>query len=204
MANDCCAACPPPTNQTPPQYRRALWIALWVNALMFCVELGAGWGAGSVALLADAIDFAGDAANYGLSLAVLSLAVVWRARTALVKGLCMGSYGLFVLGHAVWNLRAGVVPDAATMGAVSVLALIANFGVAAMLYRWRSGDANMRSVWLCSRNDAIGNLAVMLAAVGVFGTGQDWPDLVVATIMAVLGLSAAASVIRQARAELAR
>lgn len=204
MASDCCAACPPPPSSAPPpRYRRALWIALIVNALMFAVELAAGWGSDSVALLADAIDFAGDAANYALSLAVLSMALVWRARTALIKGLCMGSYGVFVLGHAIWNLSTGQVPEAITMGVVSVVALIANVAVAAMLYAFRSGDANMRSVWLCSRNDAIGNFAVMLAALGVFGTGQGWPDLLVAGGMALLGLSASISVIRQARLELA-
>ena len=201
--SDCCAdaACSA-SRAIPPRYRRVLWIALFANLAMFGVEIVAGWGARSVSLLADAVDFFGDAANYGLSLAVLSLAVVWRSRTALIKGLTMGAYGLYVLGQALWNAFAGVVPEAMTMGVVGALALAVNVTVAVLLYAFRSGDANMRSVWLCSRNDAIGNLAVMLAALGVFGTGAAWPDLLVATLMGGLGLSAARSVIRQARQEL--
>ncbi|MEZ5646871.1 MAG: cation transporter [Burkholderiaceae bacterium] len=169
---------------------------------MFFVELAAGWQAGSVSLLADAVDFAGDAANYGLSLAVLSMAVVWRSRAALVKGSTMLAYGLFVLVKAAWAWEGGGVPHAGTMGAVGLLALLANVGVAILLYRWRQGDANMRSVWLCSRNDALSNLAVIGAAAGVFGTGSAWPDLLVAAIMAALAISAGWSVVRQARLEL--
>jgi len=201
MGDSCCAsnAC---QSQATPRYRRALWIALAINALMFAVELGAGWNAGSVSLLADAADFLGDAVNYGVSLMVLSMAIAWRSRAALVKGITMGFYGLFVLGHAAWNAINGVVPEAYTMGIVGSLALVANLSVAVMLYAFRDGDANMRSVWLCSRNDAIGNLAVILAAAGVFGLGSAWPDLLVAILMAVLGLTAARSVILQARAEL--
>jgi Co/Zn/Cd efflux system component len=164
--------------------------------------LGAGWNAGSVSLLADAADFLGDAANYGVSLLVLSMALVWRSRAALVKGATMGIYGVFVLAQAAWNGFNGIVPEAYTMGVVGALALAANVSVAVMLYAFRDGDANMRSVWLCSRNDAIGNIAVILAAGGVFGLGAAWPDLLVAVIMAGLGLSAARSVITQARAEL--
>ena len=115
----------------------------------------------------------------------------------------MGAYGLFVLVRAGWGAFVGDVPQPLTMGLVAMAALIANVGVAAMLYAYREGDANMRSVWLCSRNDAIGNVAVMLAALGVFGSGQGWPDLVVAAIMGLLALSAARVVIRQARRELA-
>jgi Co/Zn/Cd efflux system component len=193
------AATPPPLD---PRWRRALWVALWVNAIMFVVELVAGWQAGSVSLLADAVDFAGDAANYGLSLAVLSMAMVWRSRAALVKGATMLAYGLFVMAKAAWMWQAGGVPHAVTMGGIGLLALLANTGVALMLYRWRQGDANMRSVWLCSRNDALSNLAVITAAAGVFGTGSAWPDLVVAAIMALLAISAGWSVVRQARDEL--
>ena len=201
MGDSCCASntC---QSQATPRYRRALWLALVINALMFAVELGAGWNAGSVSLLADATDFLGDAANYGVSLMVLSMAIAWRSRAALLKGATMGLYGLFVLGHAAWNALHGVVPEAYTMGVVGALALAANLSVAVMLYGFRDGDANMRSVWLCSRNDAIGNIAVILAAVGVFGLGSAWPDLLVAVLMAGLGLTAARSVITQARAEL--
>jgi Co/Zn/Cd efflux system component len=170
---------------------------------MFLVEVAGGLKSGSVSLLADAVDFAGDAANYAISLAVLSLGLAWRARAALIKGLTMAAYGALVLAKTAWAAAAGLPPEPVTMGAIALLALAANTGVAIMLYAWRDGDANMRSVWLCSRNDAIGNVAVLMAAVGVFGTATAWPDLLVAGVMAGLALSAGISVVRQARAELA-
>lgn len=194
--------CPPPAATQSPGYRRVLWMALWINVAMFGVELLGGLRAGSVSLLADAVDFFGDAVNYGVSLLVLGMALQWRARAALLKGLTMGAFGLFVLGRALWVAWGGAAPEPYTMGAVGTLALFANVGVAWMLYAWREGDANMRSVWLCSRNDAIGNLAVVAAAFGVLGTGSAWPDLVVAAVMAVLALTAARSVVQQARTEL--
>lgn len=202
MSSCCSGACAANTPPPDHRYRRVLWIALFVNAIMFVVEMAAGWHAGSVSLLADAIDFLGDAANYGLSLAALGMAVVWRSRTALIKGLTMFGYGMFIVGKAGWVALHGVVPEALTMGAVGLLALLANGGVALLLYAYRQGDANMRSVWLCTRNDAIGNVAVMVAAAGVFGTGTAWPDLAVAAIMGVLGLTAGYTVIRHARSEL--
>jgi Co/Zn/Cd efflux system component len=192
----------PAPGQAPPGYARALWIALAVNAGMFALEIAAGLRSGSVSLLADAIDFFGDAANYGVSLAVLALHVGWRARSALLKAASMALFGLAVLARAAWSAWHGVVPEATTMGAVGTLALLANVGVAVMLYRYREGDANMRSVWLCTRNDALGNLAVLAAALGVFGTGTSWPDLVVAAGMALLALTSAWAVTRQARTEL--
>lgn len=195
-------AAPRADTSADPRYRRILWVALGVNIAMFCVELGAGLRSGSVSLLADAIDFFGDSANYAVSLAVLSMALRWRSGAALVKGLCMLAFGILVMGRATWSFFHGITPDALTMGAVGFLALAANVGVAALLYAWREGDANMRSVWLCSRNDAISNLAVMAAALGVFGTSQAWPDLAVAAIMAGLALWSGVSVIRHARAEL--
>ena len=188
----------------PPGYRRVLWVALAVNLLMFAVEIGAGMVSGSVSLLADAIDFFGDAANYGVSLAVLSLGIVWRARAALLKASSMMAFGVAVLGNAAWAASQGVPPEALTMGVVGVLALAANVGVALLLYKFREGDANMRSVWLCTRNDALGNLAVMGAALGVFGTGTAWPDLAVAAAMGMLALAGGASIVRQARKELAQ
>jgi Co/Zn/Cd efflux system component len=202
MASCCsggCASDKPPVDRT---YRRILWIALAVNAGMFAVELFSGWAAGSVSLLADAADFAGDAANYAISLVVLGMAPIWRSRTALIKGVTMGSYGLFVLGAALWSAATGTVPEHVTMGAIGFVALLANLFVAVLLFSYRNGDSNMRSVWLCTRNDAIGNVAVMLAALGVFGTGSGWPDIVVACIMGLLGLSAARTVITQARSEM--
>lgn len=186
-----------------PRFRRALWIALWVNLLMFGVEIVGGLSSGSVSLWADAVDFAGDAANYALSLAVLSLGLVWRARAAWLKGATMAAFGVFVLLRMGWAAWQGIPPEPLTMGVIGLIALAANAGVALLLYAFREGDANMRSVWLCSRNDAIGNIAVMLAAAGVFGTGSAWPDLAVALIMAGLALSGGISVLRQARRELA-
>ncbi|UUY10200.1 cation transporter [Pseudomonas sp. J452] len=185
------------------RYRKILWLALVVNFVMFAVEIGAGLRAGSVSLLADSLDFLGDAGNYAISLWVLGLGVVLRARAAQFKALSMLLFGLGVLAAAVWQLLQGEVPNAPTMGVVGSLALLANLGVAALLYAYREGDSNMRSVWLCTRNDALGNLAVLLAALGVFGTGSAWPDLLVAVIMASLAISAAIQVLRQARGELA-
>lgn len=203
MSDPCCShGCAPSAAGRSPRYRRVLWAALAINAAMFGVELAGGLQAGSVSLLADAVDFFGDAANYGISLLVLGMALRWRARAALFKGLTMGAFGVFVLGRAAWSAAGGTVPEPVTMGGIGALALLANLSVATMLYAWRDGDANMRSVWLCSRNDALGNLAVMAAALGVFGTGRGWPDLAVAAVMGVLALGAARSVVLQARREL--
>ncbi|WP_373286482.1 cation transporter [Marinobacterium zhoushanense] len=169
---------------------------------MFVVELGAGLQSGSVSLLADAIDFFGDSANYLLSLVVMSMGLLWRARGAWIKGLTMVLFGLLVSARAVWGLALGQPPEPLVMSSIGALALLANVGVAVMLYRFRLGDADMRSVWLCSRNDAIGNLAVILAAAGVFGTGDAWPDLVVAGIMAGLALTSGVSILRHARQDM--
>ena len=185
-----------------PRYRRILVVALALNLTMFAVELAAGMASGSVSLLADAIDFFGDAANYAVSLAVLSMALVVRARAAMFKAACMLGFGLFVLGKVAWSARTGVPPAAITMGVVGLLALCVNMGVAFMLYAYRNGDANMQSVWLCSRNDALSNIAVMLAALGVFGTASAWPDLAVASVMGLLAISSAVTVFKSARKEL--
>lgn len=193
-----------PLPATEPRYRLILWIALALNLLMFCIELLASLTSGSVALLADAIDFFGDGVNYGLSLAVLSMSLAIRAKAALFKATCMLAFGFFVLGNAVWSAHSGHVPDALTMGIVGFMAFCVNFGVAAMLYAYRYGDANRQSVWLCSRNDALSNIAVMLAALGVFGSGSVWPDLVVATTMGLLAISSARTVFLSARLELAQ
>lgn len=185
-----------------PRWRRALWIALFVNAGFFVAEIVAGAAAGSAALQADALDFLGDAGNYAISLGVAGLAVQWRARAAVAKGGTMLAFALWVLGNTAWHTFYGTLPRADVMGVVGIAAMIANGGVALMLYRFRMGDANMRSVWICSRNDAIGNLAVMLAATGVFGTGTGWPDLVVAAIMGGLGLWGGWQIVHQARNEI--
>jgi len=185
------------------RFRRALWIALCSNVAMFIVEIVASWKAESTALMADAVDFLGDAINYGVSLAALAAGALWRSRVALAKGWGMGIYGVAVLLVAGWNVLRGASPDPSTMALVAMLALLVNVGAAILLYAFRDGDANMRSVWLCSRNDAIGNAAVMLAAAGVFGTGTLWPDVGVAVLLAMLGLWAAKDVVGRARIELA-
>ena len=203
MADDCCkAACGTTATLYDPRWRRALWIALFVNSGMFAVEMAAGAAADSRALQADALDFLGDAANYAISLLVAGMALAWRARAALAKGLTLIGLGGWVMITAVLAALGGAAPEPELMGIIGALALAANTGVAIMLYRFRTGDANMRSVWICSRNDAIGNIAVMAAALGVFGTGTAWPDLVVAAILALLGISGGIQIVRQARLEL--
>jgi len=181
--------------------RRVLWIALALNAAMFAVEIGAGLAARSVTLQADALDFLGDAATYAISLAVLGRPLRWRAGAAVLKGVSLGALGLWVAVATVLSAIAQPLPDHTVMGGIGVLALGVNLVVAVMLFRLRGGDANLRSAWLCSRNDAIGNLAVIAAALGVFGTASVWPDLVVGAVMAALALSAAVAILRQARGE---
>jgi Co/Zn/Cd efflux system component len=199
MSEDCCPAPNPPTGLP---YRRVLWIALVANVAMFLVEVVAAWWSGSSALAADAADFLGDSANYALSLGAIAVGGAWVSRVALLKGTAMSLYGVAVLAYAAWRAWLGVPPEPITMGVVGLLALGVNFGVAVLLFRFREGDANMRSVWLCTRNDVIANVLVLVAAAGVLGTGTVWPDVGVAAILAGLGLSSGRSVIRQARAEL--
>ena len=183
-------------------YRRIMWAVLAVNAVMFLIEAGAGLGAKSVALQADALDFLADAATYGITLLVLPMAIRWRARAALVKGASMALFGVWVLGATAYNAFSPDAPDALVMGSVGVLALLANLFCASLLFRFRGGDSNKRSAWLCSRNDVLGNLAVIVAAGGVSATGTAWPDLAVALIMAALWVHAAVRIIRQAVSEL--
>jgi Co/Zn/Cd efflux system component len=206
MTDQCCA--PSPLKLDPHRsnsaYRRALWAVLAINAAMFLVEIGAGLAAGSASLQADALDFLGDAANYSISLLVVGMALRYRATAAMVKGLTMGAFGLWIIGTVIWHAFHGTLPSAVTMGAVGVAALVANAGSFAVLWTHRRGDANMRSAWICTRNDVLGNLAVLLAALGVFGTGAGWPDIIVATVMAALALQGSATVARHALAELRR
>jgi Co/Zn/Cd efflux system component len=170
--------------------------------LMFFVEVLAGWNAGSVSLQADALDFLGDTANYGISLFVAGLALGSRAKTAMAKGATMGIFGFWVLAVSLWKAFHGAPPDAVTMGVVGFAALAANTLTLALLSAYRAGDSNMRSVWLCSRNDMIGNCAVLLSALAVARTGTRWPDLIVAFLMAGLGVQAASAIISHARVEL--
>ena len=182
-------------------YKRRLWIVIALNAAMFVVEMGAGQVARSQALQADALDFLGDALTYGISLAVIGASLRVRSNAALLKAVSLLVMGLWVFGSTLWRVFYVAVPEAQIMGVVGVMALAANLASVALLVRYKDGDANVRSVWLCSRNDAIGNVAVMLAALGVWGTATGWPDLIVAGIMAALFLSSAFQIIRQALAE---
>ena len=200
---DCCDRChASDPHRGDPGYRRALWVVLGINAAMFLVEIAAGLAAGSASLQADALDFLSDAANYGVSLLVVSMALRFRAMAALVKGLSMAGFGLWVMGTVVWHAVHGTLPSALTMGTVGFAALIANAVSFGILWIYRTGDANMRSAWICTRNDVLGNLAVLLAAAGVFGTGTGWPDIMVAATMATLALQGAAGVLRQSLSEL--
>ena len=183
-------------------YRRVLWFVLAINAVMFAVEVVAGLAAGSASLQADALDFLGDAGNYAISLFVVGMALRYRAMAAFLKGSTMGLFGLWVLGVTAWHVMHGTLPSAVTMGAVGVAALVANAASFGLLWAYRAGDANMRSAWICTRNDVFGNLAVLLAALGVLGTGTGWPDVTVAAIMAGLALQGAWIVLHQSRFEL--
>lgn len=182
-------------------YKRRLWVVIALNATMFIVEMTAGHLAKSQALQADALDFAGDALTYGISLAVIGASVRARTNAALFKGISLLLMGLWVFGSTVYRVFYVGVPTAEIMGLVGFLALLTNLASVLLLVRYKDGDANIRSVWLCSRNDAIGNVAVMFAALGVWGTATGWPDLIVATIMAGLFLSSAFQIVRQALAE---
>lgn len=196
-----CESCAPPTDGDG-AYRRILWTVLAINVAMFLVEAAAGLVAGSLSLQADALDFLGDAATYGITLLVLGHSLRWRASAALLKGGAMALFGLAVLGNAVYQALVPGLPMAGLMGSVGALALVANVVSAVLLFGHRDGDANRRSVWLCSRNDALANLGVIAAAVGVHLTASGWPDLLVGVLIAALALSSGLQVIRQARAEL--
>jgi Co/Zn/Cd efflux system component len=201
MSASCCNQ-PVDIHRGNQSYRRVLWAVLIINAAMFTVEVAAGLAAGSASLQADALDFLGDAGNYAISLFVVGMALQYRALAALLKGATMGVFGLWVIGVTVWHAFAGTLPEAFTMGAVGTAALIANALSFGLLWAYRGGDANMRSAWICTRNDVLGNLAVLLAAVGVFGTGTGWPDVAVAAIMAALALQGAYAVLAQSWSEL--
>jgi Co/Zn/Cd efflux system component len=201
MSESCCNP-PVDTHRGNEAYRRVLWAVLAINAAMFAVEVAAGLAAGSASLQADALDFLGDAGNYAISLFVVGMALQYRATAALIKGATMALFGVWVIGVTVWHAVAGTLPEAFTMGAVGMAALIANALSFALLWAYRGGDANMRSAWVCTRNDVFGNLAVLAAALGVFGTGSGWPDIAVAAIMATLALQGAYFVLRQSWSEL--
>jgi Co/Zn/Cd efflux system component len=201
MSASCCNQ-PIDTHRGDRGYRRVLWAVLDINAVMFVIEVAAGLAAGSASLQAHALDFLGDSGNYAISLFVASMALRYRASAALLKGATMGAFGLWVLGVTGWHIWHGTLPDSFTMGAVGVAALIANAISFGLHYAYRGGDSNMRSAWICTRNDVLGNLSVLAAALGVFGTGTGWPDVVVAATMAALALQGAYVVVAQSWSEL--
>jgi Co/Zn/Cd efflux system component len=184
-----------------PRYRAVLWFVIALNGIMFLVELVAGRISGSQALQADALDFLGDTMTYGISLAVIGASLKTRATAALFKGISLSVMGLFVFGSTAYQLLVLGLPRAEIMGSIAFLALAANAASVLLLMRYKDGDANVRSVWLCSRNDAIGNVAVMLAATAVWATGSALPDLLVAAIMAGLFLYSSLQIISQSREE---
>ena len=183
-------------------YKRRLWIVIAINAGMFAVETAGGALAGSQALQADALDFLGDALTYGITLAVIGASVAVRAKAALFKGLTLSLMGLWVFGATAYHVLVLGVPRAELMGAIGFLALAANVTSVMLLVKYKDGDANVRSVWLCSRNDALGNVAVMVAALMVWWTASKWPDLIVAAVMAGLFLWSSGQILRQAIGEL--
>jgi Co/Zn/Cd efflux system component len=200
MSASCCPE-PVDTHRGDEGYRRVLWAVLIINAVMFAVEVAAGLASGSASLQADALDFLGDAGNYAISLFVVGMALKYRAMAALLKGATMALFGLWVMGVTTWHAWHGTLPEAFTMGAVGAAALIANALSFGLLWTYRGGDSNMRSAWICTRNDVLGNLAVLLAALGVFGTGTGWPDVAVAAIMAALAVQGAFVVLTQSLSE---
>lgn len=186
-----------------PKFRRALILVIAINFLMFGIEMMAGHISGSQALMADALDFFADGITYTISLIVIGMALRIRSLAAMVKGISLLIMGLWVIGSTLYDVFLIETPKAEIMGLIGFMALLANIASVLILMRWRDGDANVRSVWLCSRNDAIGNIAVMLAAIGVFGTGTGWPDLLVAGIMALLFVNSSIKIIKQSKTEMA-
>lgn len=188
--------------RTNPRYRKALWVALLISTTMFLIEVAGGFRSYSVSLLADAVNFAANAASYGSLLATASMSLLLRARGALIMGFSMGAYGIFVLVVGGWNAVVDKMPEPITMGIIAVLAFTANVVITIMLFAFRTGNVDMRHGWLCSRNDVLANFAVVLAALGVLGTGSIWPDLIVGVILGWLTIGAALALVRQARQEI--
>lgn len=202
MSIDCCGHDHEPVfTGLDPKYKRALIVVTVINMVMFAVEMIAGYIARSQALQADALDFLADSVTYAISFAVIGASVRTRSMAALGKAASLFLMGAWVMGSTIYRVFFQELPEAEIMGVIAVLACAANVASVLLLMKWRNGDANIRSVWLCSRNDAIGNLIVVVAAIGVFGTGTAWPDLIVAGIMAGLFLSSAFQILRQSLAE---
>lgn len=196
IMKDCCEHSPETVA-----FGKVLWVALALNFTMFIIEVGASFAADSVSLQADALDFFGDSANYAITLFVLHRSLQMRTGASLIKAYSMGGFAVWVLGHAIYNWYTGASPAVLTMGALGTLALAVNFLVAILLFKFRKGDSNAESVWLCTRNDVIGNIAVILAALGVYLTNSIWPDLLVAVLLGSLGFQSAIRVIRKVKQE---
>ena len=199
MPNNCCD-----TNEHnwDCKYRKILWVVLLINLGMFILEIISGLVSGSQSLLADSLDFFSDAANYGISLYVLSKSITLRAKASLIKGYSMGVFGIFVAVSTIYKVFFAVTPKAEIISTVGFVALAANLFSAFLLYKYRKGDSNRASVWICSRNDAIANIAVIFAGIGVWITSTKWPDLIVAFIIASISLNGALHIIRKAKKEL--
>ena len=201
MTCQSCCSSNQPIHQSP-KYKKALWIVLILNLSMFFVEIVMGIKSGSTSLLSDSLDFLGDSANYMISLIVLPMALSYRAKASMVKGLTMGGFGLFILITTIYRAFYGEIPGHDQMSVVGALALVVNVTALAVLLNFRDGDSNMRSVWVCSRNDAIGNVAVILAGMAVYFFQSKYPDLIVAFVLAFLALQASQEIIKRAWAEL--
>ena len=201
MACQSCCSSNQPIHQSP-RYKKALWIVLVLNLSMFFVEIVTGIKSGSTSLLSDSLDFLGDSANYLISLIVLPMALSYRAKASMVKGLTMGVFGLFILITTIYRAFYGEVPSYSEMSIVGFLALLVNVSALLILLKFRDGDSNVRSVWVCSRNDAIGNMAVILAGIAVYFFQSKYPDLIVAFILAFLALQASQEIIKRAWVEL--
>lgn len=203
MTNNCKGSCGSVVfDGASETYKRILWIIVAINGLMFCIEIIAGFIADSTALKADALDFLGDTATYAITLLVIGKSLELRAKAALLKGLSLGAMALFVLGFTLYRVIVVGQPEPITMGAIGLLAFAANMVSVLLLMKYREGDSNIKSVWLCSRNDAIGNLAVIAAGVGVFATQTIWPDIIVAFIIAGLFMHSSIRITLQAKKEL--
>jgi Co/Zn/Cd efflux system component len=197
----CCSGGVPVFDGMDRRYSQVVWSVIGINGAMFVTEMIAGQIAGSQALMADALDFLADTVTYGLSLAVIGASLRTRATAALFKGVSLSLMGLWVFGSTIWQTLILGLPSAQLMGVIGFLALAANLASVGLLMPYKDGDANVRSVWLCSRNDAIGNVIVMAAALVVWGTASAWPDLIVAAIMAGIFLTSSVQILRQAWSE---
>ncbi len=200
-AASCCAGGVPKFDGMDPRYKSILWTVIAINGALFLTEVAAGQLAGSQALKADALDFLADTVTYGLSLAVIGASLRTRATAALLKGVSLSLMALWVFGTTVYQTLVLGLPKAEIMGSVGLLALAANLASVLLLWSYKDGDANVQSVWLCSRNDAIGNMIVMAAALGVWGTATAWPDLAVAGVMASIFFISSVQILRWASAE---